>query len=263
LRAGALIQLWRASRQRLKSLQHYRTFQGLQARLLIDYLRKQGVRFEGRSLLDLGSGIGGYSLEFAREGAKVVSLDLLQHPALYLDSIPQLRASAAAIPIGSGIFDIVFCASLIEHVPKPEQVLAEVERVLKPAGFCYISFPPYFSPRGGHEFAPFHYFGEKFALRMRRRAAPDWVRQLYPVPDQTSSFAESYQGWGLYIMTISKFCRLLRNTGLKCINMSTRYLPISLAHVPILREFFTWHIQFLLTKEYDENHPTPPRTSAI
>ena len=36
-------------------------------------------------------------------------------------------------------FDIVLCAQVYEHVPDPERLMAEIERVLKPGGACYFA----------------------------------------------------------------------------------------------------------------------------
>ncbi len=246
------VELYRLSRQRLQSETDYRKFQSFQARQIISYLAANGLEIRGRAMLDLGSGIGGYSLEFAQAGAQVVSVDLIQ-PRLPNDTrLKQLQGSALTIPLRDEAFDVVFCASLIEHVARPETVLTEIERVLKIGGICYISFPPFYSPVGGHEFAPFHYLGERLALRLvrRRSVVPDWIYRYYALPDQAISFAHLSEGWGLYKTTIRKFRRLVGLTRLKCVNISTRYMPLSFVRWPIVGEVLTWHAQFLLVKPH-------------
>jgi hypothetical protein len=49
-------------------------------------------------------------------------------------------------------------------------------------------------------------------------------------------------------MTIRKFRGLVAGSGLTCLDVSTRYLPVSFVRWPILGEFLTWHAQFLLAK---------------
>lgn len=241
--------LWQLARRRLKSEEDYRRFQAFQASLLIGYLQENGVRLEGRVCLDLGSGIGGYSQEFACLGAHVICIDLMQPHRLVVSSIAQVIGNAMAIPLRDEVMDFVFCASLIEHVAQPERLLAEIERVLRRGGMSYVSFPPYYSLRGGHEFSPFHYAGERLALRLaRRRALPDWARQLYGTSTEIESFSSWFKDWGLYKMTIGRFRSLLKRSRLQCVNMSTRYLPVSLVHWPFLGEILTWHAQFLLLK---------------
>lgn len=240
--------LWRLSVRRTESEQSYREFQAFQAGLLIRYMEEHGVHLDGSSLLDRGSGLGGYSRAFAARGARVFAVDLTP-PRLRDPGLHRIRASASAVPLRDGSMDLVFCASLIEHVPRPAEILGEIERVLAPGGTAYVSFPPYYSPMGGHEYAPFHYLGEKTAMRLRaRRKVPDWVRNLYPVRDDAESFSDLFTGWGLFKMTVRKFRRLLRTSRLHCLDMSTRYLPVSFVRWPWIGEVLTWHAQFLLRK---------------
>lgn len=250
MRLSDYVQLWRVSRRRSRSEQDYRTFQRFQASLLFDYLASFGAKIRNQRILDLGSGVAGYSQAMVEAGGRVISLDLTQPRIERRTGLEQLRASATSIPISPGSIDLVFCASLIEHVAAPEQVLAEIERVLKPGGMAYVSFPPYYSPLGGHEYAPFHYLGEKTALRLvnHQRVLPAWVSQMHGASDRPRSFAGLYQGWGLYRMTIRRFRKLLPRTHLSLVNVSTRYLPASFVRWPLVGEFLTWHAQFLLRK---------------
>jgi SAM-dependent methyltransferase len=252
MRISDLITLWMLARRRLRSEQDYRAFQSFQSALLSDYLERFGIELAGQRVLDVGSGIGGYSLDMAKRGAQVLSLDLVQ-PARALGSDDQLLvADALAIPLCQESIDLVFCASLIEHTHRPALLLSEIQRVLKEGGFCYLSFPPFFSPLGGHEFSPWHYFGEDWALRLSRRQSrfPAWVGAIYQVPTSPRSLSESFQTWGIYKMTIARAKHLIAETRLQIVNLSTRYLPVSAVRWPILGEVLTWHAQFLLRKPH-------------
>ena len=244
------VKLWRLGKHRLRSKEDYKKFQAFQATLLLRYLRGFGINIQGKRVLDLGSGIGGYSEEMVRYGATVISLDLIKPSCRLMQGHNPIIANALSIPLCDEGIDFVFCASLIEHVSDPVRLLAEIQRVLKEGGHCYLSFPPFYNPRGGHEFSPFHYLGEYWAIRLtrQRRRHPEWIINLYEVSLNPQSFSETYQGWGLFRMTIAKAKRLIASTRLKIINMSTRYLPISMIRWPILGEIFTWHAQFLLMK---------------
>ena len=48
---------------------------------------------------------------------------------------------AARLPFADGSFDVVVCLEVIEHLPQPEQVLREVNRVLRAGGRAYFSMP--------------------------------------------------------------------------------------------------------------------------
>jgi 2-polyprenyl-3-methyl-5-hydroxy-6-metoxy-1,4-benzoquinol methylase len=251
LKFADFLTLWHAASRRKRAEADYRHFQAVQAQLVTAHLASHGVPLAGQRLLDLGSGLAGYSQVFAVQGARVVSVDLLKTNLPFTTGLSQVQGDALSVPLASAAFDVIFCASLIEHVADPLRLLLEIQRLLKPGGTAYVSFPPYYSIKGGHEFSPFHYLGQKAAMRIvanRKRSMPAWVDQLYHATDQVTSFSDLYQGWGLFIMTIRRFRRLLRQTDLVLKDMSTRYMPVSFIRWPLLGEFLTWHAQFLLHK---------------
>lgn len=241
--------LWRLGSRRLQSEDAYRRFQAFQASLLLDYFRDFGIEVERKRVLDLGSGIGGYTEEIARSGAKVIGLDLIS-PSKSQQGAVSIVANALSSPLRDRSVDFILCASLIEHVPDPLRLLREIERMLRRGGYCYLSFPPFYSPLGGHEYSPFHYLGERWAMRLKgkQRRHPKWVDRLYDVCSSPASFSEMYGNWGLFKMTVTRAKRLIQASQLRSIDVSTRYLPLSLIELPILGEVFTWHAQFLLQK---------------
>lgn len=245
-------ELYQAAVKRLRSEEAYRDFQALQAQLLVRYMGSHGVQLKNQLLVDLGSGLGGYSQLFKQQGARVISLDLMADRIRLQGSYQAVSASAQAVPLASDSIDVVFCASLIEHIQDPAQALREIRRILVPGGICYLSFPPFYSWRGGHEYAPYHYLGEKAALRIVGRGAekyhPDWIQEIYQVSETPDSFAGIYADWGLYVMTVGKAQQLIAETPLTLLDMSTRYMPFSFIRWPLLGEVLTWHAQFLLRK---------------
>lgn len=225
------IHLLYLARHRFRSDDDYRQFQVYQGRLILDYLTEQGINIQNAGVLDLGCGRGGYSRVMASAGAQVISIDLSRP-----ETAPPtfVLADALQLPFDSGCFPVVFCASLIEHVPDPDQLLAEIERVLTLAGVVYLSFPPFYSPVGGHQFKPYHLLGERWALRLYKH--------------KVDSYATSCGKWGLYPLTIRRARQLFVEAGLKIRHESTRFLPLNVARLPWLGEFLTWHVQFILSK---------------
>jgi SAM-dependent methyltransferase len=247
------VRLYQAAINRLRSEEAYRNFQALQAQLLVGYMESHGLPLKDQLVVDLGSGLGGYSLLFQQQGACVISIDLMADKIRLQGPYQAVSASAQAVPLASDSIEVVFCASLIEHVPDPAGALREIRRILVPGGICYLSFPPFYSWRGGHEYAPYHYLGEKAALRIVGRGAekyhPDWIQGIYQVSETPDSFAGIYADWGLYVMTVGKAQRLIDQTPFTLLDKSTRYMPVSFIRWPLLGEVLTWHAQFLLRKD--------------
>lgn len=236
------------ARKRIDSREDYLAFEKFQGGLLFQYLFNHGVDPRGKHILDLGCGFGGYSLALLEQGADVVGIDL-EH--FHTPGFPKrVIADANLIPFHDSAFDVVLCSSLIEHVKNPEFLLNEIVRVLKPAGILYLSFPPFYSPKGGHQFSPFHYLGEKTALKLFQKVKHRYLKIPWVSERMVSdplSYSDSFTTWGLYRMTIQRAEQILRNTHLRTLNLSTRWLPLNTARIPILRELITWHVQFLLS----------------
>ncbi len=80
------------------------------------------------------------------------------------------------------------------------------------------------------------------------RRPPAWVSSLHHVSPNPHSYADIYQKWGLFKMTIAKARKLVATAGFETVDVSTRYFATSTARWPVLGEILTWHAQFLLRK---------------
>ncbi|MGN0862092.1 MAG: class I SAM-dependent methyltransferase, partial [Stenotrophomonas koreensis] len=54
---------------------------------------------------------------------------------------PCVFADAAQLPFRDNTFQAVLCLEVLEHVPQPTLVMAEISRVLAPGGTAWISMP--------------------------------------------------------------------------------------------------------------------------
>ena len=45
------------------------------------------------------------------------------------------------LPIADGTVQVVYCSEVVEHLPFPEQLLAEIHRVLRPGGYLLLTTP--------------------------------------------------------------------------------------------------------------------------
>jgi SAM-dependent methyltransferase len=85
------------------------------------------------------------------------------HPSEHLDHELDL---AAPLPFADGSFDTVLLSDVLEHVPAPERLWAEIARLLAPGGHLLLNLPFLY---GIHE-AP-HDYGRYTEFALRRFAA--------------------------------------------------------------------------------------------
>jgi SAM-dependent methyltransferase len=232
------LEFLKLSKHRTKSNEDYLRFQKFQAKWIIHNSLKK-FDLTTKKILDLGSGFGGYSLELSQFSKNVYAIDLniSLHPEK--GNFFQMIGDCNKLPIKSGSMDIVFCSSLIEHISDPELLISEIQRVLKEKGICYISFPPFYSPVGGHQFKPFHILGERCAIKLSK-----FVYGLSVI-----DYATSFGNFGLYPTTIKKVSKLVKFNKLKIIDITTRFSPINFAKIPFFNELLTWHVEFIVQKD--------------
>ena len=102
----------------------------------------QFTRHHGRRLLEIGVGAGTDHLQWARAGLECHGVDLTQaaiettraHLALYGFRSELQRLSAESLPFPDASFDVVYSWGVIHHAERPEAIVREIRRVLKPGG---------------------------------------------------------------------------------------------------------------------------------
>jgi len=233
-----LIRLAKAARKRFDSEEDYFKFQQLQARWITEDIVKE-ISLKDKVLLDLGAGRGGYSVELAKEAKLVCALDLnncFMRPLV--ENVVCVNGDAVRLPFKDDSFDFIFCSSLIEHIKDQRKLIAEIYRVLKANHNCYLSFPPFYSPVGGHQFKPFHLLGEENAIALSKIFNPQIA----------CDFETSFGNWGLYPTTIAKIKKYAEDSNFRCHQVRSRFTPLNVARIPLLREFLTWHVEFIMEK---------------
>jgi SAM-dependent methyltransferase len=211
-----------------------RTYGQLADRLAGDTRRYLESRFglDGARVLDLGSGHGGSSAPLAAAGARMVSLD--RRP---MGGIRPVIGEAARLPFRSGTFDGVVCSNLLEHVPSPPRVVAEIARVLRRGGWVYLSWTAWYGPLGGHEYSPWHYLGTRTARAIGRR-----VR---------FGVGDNVPGEHLFPVHVGPTVRGIERTeAFTILFAGPRYWPSQtwILKVPGLREVATWNCLLLLER---------------
>ena len=98
--------------------------------------------FRGQHLLEIGCGIGTDLARFAGGGAQVTGLDLSE-TAIELTAknfaglglTGDLRVGdGEALPFPDASFDVVYGHGVLQYAARPERIIAEAHRVLKPGG---------------------------------------------------------------------------------------------------------------------------------
>lgn len=126
-----------------------------EVRMIVD-----GVALDGKTVLDIGVGIGGPAIVLAREfGANVIGIDVedgvleraraLVRETGLADRITLRQVEAGALPFPDASFDVVFSKDSLVHVPDKRGLYAEAERVLRPGGHLAVS--DWLSAPGAHE----------------------------------------------------------------------------------------------------------------
>ena len=83
---------------------------------------------KGSLMLNIGSGVH-------KPHPDIINVDIFYYKGV------DLVANAEELPLPTGCVDAIVCESLLEHVPRPEKIVEEMYRVLKPGGGIYIVIP--------------------------------------------------------------------------------------------------------------------------
>lgn len=100
-----------------------------------------------KRVLEIGYGMGTDHLALARRGTLMHGIDLTRRNfevtskrfEIYGEKSELITGDAETLPYDDGYFDFVYSFGVIHHTPSTEKVVAEIHRVLKPGGKCWIT----------------------------------------------------------------------------------------------------------------------------
>jgi len=101
----------------------------------------------GRRLLDLGCAQGNTALLLAETGWEAWAVDLRPEFLVYAGLkhergvFVRVAANATELPFPDSCFDLVVWGEMIEHVAYPEQILKQIQRVVRPNGHLLLTTP--------------------------------------------------------------------------------------------------------------------------
>lgn len=104
------------------------------------------------SILEVGCGSMFVSYSLTRDPhSEYVGLDVMQGKRMKkykgamqdagVQKIEAVRASGEKLPFREGLFDLVLCLDVLEHMRKPEEAMVEIEGVTRQNGIVAISLP--------------------------------------------------------------------------------------------------------------------------
>lgn len=102
---------------------------------------------EKRSVLDIGGGLRilkeknnryDKSREWIRPYLKNVEYKIMDPVP---DYHPDIVGDIHALPFSDNSQDAIICIAVLEHVENPIKAMHEIQRVLKPGGYCFIYVP--------------------------------------------------------------------------------------------------------------------------
>jgi SAM-dependent methyltransferase len=124
----------------------------------------------GQTVLDVGTGTGVLAITAARAGARVTALDLTAELLVqarenaqiaHRDDIVWTEGDAEDLPYPDESFDVVLSQFGHMFAPRPDVVVAQMRRVLKPNGWIAVATWP-----------PEHFIGRMFAFVGRNSPPP-------------------------------------------------------------------------------------------
>lgn len=158
-------------------------------------------------------------------------------------------------------FDLILIRDVLEHIPNYVDVLKLAKQCLKPKGKIFISFPPYFSPFGGHQqeasnwvrFIPFlHYLPNSLFFSLVKTQDSLYMSKESSLSDMQSVAATkmtlhkaecAFKEAGLHIAKKSSYC--LRPEFKVRYGIPEYSSPFFL-QIPILQEVTTMGVYYLL-----------------
>ena len=173
------------------------------------------VGLAGKTVLDVGCGGGILAEAMAERGARVTGIDAGEEALAVAQShqrdaavkVAYRKATAESLAEEQpGMYDVVTCMELLEHVPSPSTLIAACARLTRPGGAAFFST----LNRNPKSYA-LAVLGAEYVLRLLPRGTHDYARFLRP--SEVDAWARQ-AGLGLRGLTGVVYNPLLRRCRL-------------------------------------------------
>jgi len=240
--------------------------------IVIPWLNRH-IDLRGKSVGDFGCHQGGI-LQAFRELAHIRSGRGYDLNADSIRNSPFIENASFSLNVGDILalspesnpehrFDVILIRDVLEHIPDYTGVLIKAYTCLNPGGHLFISFPPYYSPFGGHQqladnwakLMPYlHYLPESLLFNLVQLSDNNYMHAKDSEADMRSVRTTR--------LTLTKTEKGLQRAGLQLVNRNCfllrpefkiRYGLPSLScdmigHIPILKEVLTMGVYYLAQK---------------
>jgi len=242
----------------------------LGADFIVPMAKVTGIFKSGEAVAEIGSAEGGVLMAFAEEGATDclatdIALDRLE------TGKEIARKGDFAIEFTSHDiindkpedrwrehYNLVLLRDVIEHLDNTEKALSNIKTIIKPGGRLYVTFPPYFSPFGGHQHTVANTGGKipwihllpnsifQLLIKTGRKQDIEEVKRLQKIRLTIAKFEQAALKSGFTIE--KRVLYLLRPVFKMKFGLPTLPLNI-LSWIPGVKRFFTLEAAYTLRKD--------------
>jgi len=230
---------------------------------LIPYLERRLPGFRGFRVLEIGCAEAGFLDALRDRGIRASGLELEPgRIALAKALSPRLEILQGDVTdpgIAGRIgrtFDLIVLRDVVEHVEDRQAAFRSLRALLKPGGFCYVTFPPRFSPFAGH-----HQNGKTVLRRIPylQLLPAAWIRLLGRTAGEHPHIIEGAIANFRNGLSIRRFEALCEFHGFR-MRVKELFLlrpvyrtrmglkPLRLPDIPFVREFLALGCECLLEK---------------
>jgi len=131
---------------------------------VIPFIEQELPIIPGMKIMDIGCGDGGVLIPLLEKGCICTGIELDEMKSGFAKNflaefivtgkaevINQNIYEEKALEKYAGLFDLILLKDVIEHIPGQEKFIPYLRKFLKPGGYVYFGFPPWYMPHGGHQ----------------------------------------------------------------------------------------------------------------
>ncbi|HOT95967.1 MAG TPA: class I SAM-dependent methyltransferase [bacterium] len=250
----------------------------LGSQYLLPLLMEWGVPLEGARMLDIGCAEAGILCAFAEAGGRAIGLELspsrLHFARHFASPAQQARMTLIAadffhMPLRKeqGRFDLILLRDVFEHLPDKNSAFAALAALMQPGTRLILTFPPFYSPFGGHQQMLGGFLRRIPWFHILPQALWRLIARYIVAHDPNPRFLEEMEKLRHHRMSIALCHRLAKKYQLT-VSGERYYLsrpsyqlrygwPVigaqTLGHIPVLREFLITGALIMMSRPCPES----------